>query len=46
MRAIVSDTTALIVLGKLRRLDFLGKLFEQIHVPQAVVDELRQETTQ
>ncbi|MEN8130416.1 MAG: hypothetical protein ABFS45_09540 [Pseudomonadota bacterium] len=41
--AIVSDTTALIVLGKLRRLAFLGKLFKQVHVPQAVLDKLRQE---
>lgn len=42
MSAIVSGTTALIVLGKLRRLAFLGELFRQIHVPRAVLEELRQ----
>lgn len=42
MTAIVSDTTALKVLGKLSRLAFLGELIKQIHVPQAVLEELRQ----
>ena len=39
MRAIVSDTTALIVLAAQDRLELLGACFEQVLLPQAVYRE-------
>ena len=39
MEAIVSDTTALIVLAKQHRLDLLGACFEQVLLPEAVYRE-------
>lgn len=41
MRAIVSETTALIVLAAQDRLDLLGACFEQVLLPQAVYREWR-----
>jgi uncharacterized protein len=41
MRAIVSDTTALIVLAAQDRLDLLGACFAQVLLPQAVYREWR-----
>lgn len=40
MNLIVSDTTALIVLERLNALSMLCSLFDQILIPQAVMDEL------
>lgn len=37
---IVSDTTPIITLSKIERLDLLQKLFENIMIPRAVYDEL------
>ena len=37
---IVSDTTPIITLSKIERLDLLQKLFENIIIPRAVYDEL------
>lgn len=37
---IVSDTTPIITLSKIKRLDLLQKLFENIMIPRAVYDEL------
>lgn len=37
---VVSDTTPLISLLKINRIDLLGKLFGQVLIPQAVFDEL------
>lgn len=37
---VVSDTTLLISLLKIERLDLLEKLFGQVLIPQAVFDEL------
>lgn len=37
---VVSDTTPLISLLKINRLDLLEKLFEEVLIPQAVFDEL------
>ena len=39
MAAVVSDTTALIVLAGLQRLDLLGQCFERVLMPQAVYQE-------
>lgn len=39
MEAIVSDTTALIVLAKRQRLDLLGYCFDQVLLPEAVYRE-------
>lgn len=39
MRAVV-DSSPLIVLGKVRRLDLLSALYEEIVIPPAVVDEV------
>ncbi len=39
-QVIVSDTTALIILSKLNRLDLLSNLFERVILPQVVYDEL------
>lgn len=39
-RVVVSDTTPLIALAWLEQLDLLPTLFESIHIPQAVHDEL------
>lgn len=41
MRAIVSDTTALIVLEQLDRLDLLEQLLEEVLIPVAVWEEWR-----
>lgn len=40
-RCIVSDTTALIVLGKLERGDLLAGCFEAVFIPSAVQKELK-----
>lgn len=40
---VVSDTTPLISLLKIQRLDLLEKLFGQVFIPQAVFDELTAE---
>ena len=37
---VVSDTTPLISLLKIRRLDLLERLFGPVHIPQGVFDEL------
>ena len=37
---VVSDTTPLISLLKIRRLDLLESLFGAVHIPQGVFDEL------
>ena len=37
---VVSDTTAITSLLKIQRIEFLWKLFGDVHIPQAVVDEL------
>jgi len=39
MQSIVSDTTILIVLGKLGRYDLLQNLFSKIYIPQEVMIE-------
>jgi uncharacterized protein len=41
MAAIVSDTTALIVLAAQQRLDLLGACFERVLIPSAVYQEWR-----
>ena len=38
--SIVSDTTTLIVLGKLNRYDLLSNLFKKIYIPQEVMHEV------
>ena len=40
MESIVSDTTTLIVLGKLDRYDLLENLFKKIYIPQEVMREV------
>ncbi len=40
MESIVSDTTTLIVLGKLDRYDLLENLFQKIYIPQEVMREV------
>ncbi len=40
MESIVSDTTTLIVLGKLDRYDLLENLFKKIYIPQEVMSEV------
>jgi predicted nucleic acid-binding protein len=40
--SIVSDTTALIILGKLDRFDLLGNIFQKIYIPKSVFSELSQ----
>ena len=43
MRAsIVSDTTALIILGKLDRFDLLKNIFQKVYIPKSVFTELSQ----
>ena len=37
---VVSDTTPLISLLKIKRVDLLKELFEEVLIPQAVFDEL------
>jgi hypothetical protein len=41
MNLIVSDTTTLIILERLDALSMLCALFDQILIPEAVMDELR-----
>ena len=38
---VISDTSPLFYLHRLRRLDLLQKLYQRITVPQAVADELK-----
>jgi len=40
MNSIVSDTTTLIILGKIRRYDLLENLFETIYIPSEVIKEV------
>lgn len=40
MMAVVSDSTALIVLADQNRFDLLGNLFSEVYVPQAVWSEI------
>ncbi len=40
MNIVISDTTALIILGKSDKLDLLSNLFQQIFIPKAVEDKL------
>lgn len=40
MQSIVSDTTTLIILGKLERYDLLENLFSKIYIPQEVMREI------
>ena len=40
MQSIVSDTTTLIILGKLKRYDLLENLFNNIYIPQEVLREV------
>ena len=40
MESIVSDTTTLIVLGKLDRYDLLENLFTKVYIPQEVLQEV------
>ncbi len=40
MHSIVSDTTTLIILGKLGRYDLLENLFSKIYIPQEVIKEI------
>ena len=40
MQSIVSDTTTLIILGKLGRYDLLENLFSKIYIPQEVIKEI------
>ena len=37
---VISDTTPIITLSKIKRLDLLQKLFENIMIPKAVYNEL------
>ena len=41
MQSIVSDTTTLIILGKLGRYDLLENLFSKIYIPQEVMKEIK-----
>ena len=40
MQSIVSDTTTLIILGKLKRYDLLENLFSKIYIPKEVIKEI------
>ena len=40
MQSIVSDTTTLIILGKLGRYDLLENIFSKIYIPQEVMKEV------
>jgi len=40
MQSIVSDTTTLIILGKLERYDLLENFFSKIYIPQEVMREI------
>lgn len=40
--SIVSDTTALIILGKLDRFDLLKNIFQKVYIPKSVFSELSQ----
>jgi len=40
MQTIVSDTTTLIILGKIDRYDLLKNLFSKIYIPSIVVKEI------
>ena len=40
--SVVSDTTALIILGKLNRFDLLKNIFNKVYIPKSVFDELSQ----
>ncbi len=40
--SIVSDTTALIILGKLDRFDLLENIFQKVNIPKSVFNELSQ----
>ncbi len=40
--SIVSDTTALIILGKLDRFDLFENIFQKVYIPKSVFNELSQ----
>jgi len=40
--SVVSDTTALIILGKLDRFDLLKNIFQKVYIPKSVFSELTQ----
>ena len=40
MQSIVSDSTTLIILGKLRRYDLLENIFNKIYIPKEVIKEV------
>lgn len=40
MESIVSDTTTLIILGKLGRYELLGNLFDKVYIPHEVMNEI------
>ena len=38
--AIISDSSSLIMVARLKRLDLLTNLFQHIHIPQRVAEEI------
>lgn len=40
MQIIISDTTAIIILSKIKRLDLIFNFFEKIYIPKAVYEEI------
>ena len=40
MQSIISDTTTLIILGKLKNYDLLSNLFSKIYIPKEVMNEI------
>jgi len=40
VESIVSDTTTLIILGKLGRYELLGNLFDKVYIPHEVMNEI------
>lgn len=45
MRSVVSDTTPIISLLKINRLDLLRQVYETLHIPQAVFHEIERGAT-
>ena len=43
MRKVVSNTTTLIALADIGHLDLLKKLYGDIYIPEAVIDEIKTE---
>lgn len=44
-RLVVSDTTAIIHLARLNKLELLKKMYEVIYIPYAVYDEIVRESS-